>query len=676
MSYSSRVNSLSPVGYWRLGDTSGPTATDETGSFDGTYTGTSSPTLNVTGLLTGDSDKCITLDGIDASVEIPNVGLTTATGGTFTLLFSTTTPATNNFNEILFSSYGTDDSNIIKVSVSNSGGIAIQVGSESTDIFGSGYDDGNAHHLVLLSSGAVYVDGSLIGTFTRSAPNFDVANSYSLGQEFDGTSRSDFYTGSLDEFAIFSGGLSNYSILQLYIDAKQLSIGETFEDTINNLTPIAYWRLNDTGGTAVDETATYNGTYQGGVSLSQPGLLARDSNNAVSLDGIDDYIDLGSFGSALSGNVSYSILFSTTDTGGGNLLFTAHETGYANRIRTGLGSNGEMLYAEGGTVYYFGSGYNDGNIHHAVYTMASDGTVEIYVDGSLLTTHSDGYADWALIQYSSIGQEYDGGGVISDLFEGTIDEVAFFNSILTADEVVTIYASSLGVNKDTADGNLQSITASGSADFIFNGGIGTLPTITAEGSGTAIAIIEATGDASLPLLTAEATINQPERTMSLILTGEQDNTTSYEYLLKSFSANRYDSATSQSRFTFQCPKRTDDITAYNARPNGEMILYKDGIEIFRVDPDYYSYNVGPDSETLSIKASRSYTNSSVQTLTIDSNEVSNISTGATGKRTFTIPKWIEINPLDSILYELETIQIAQVVISAKVSGWTFQLTEI
>jgi hypothetical protein len=56
-------------GYWRLGETTGTTAVDQTGHANGTYLGTI--TKGTPGLLTGDADKAATLDAAQASrVEI------------------------------------------------------------------------------------------------------------------------------------------------------------------------------------------------------------------------------------------------------------------------------------------------------------------------------------------------------------------------------------------------------------------------------------------------------------------------------------------------------------------------------------------------------------------------------------------------------------------------------
>ena len=63
MAYADVVNSLNPVAYWRLGESSGTVAVDETGNYNGTYVG--SPTLGVDGLLLGDTNTAVSFDGVD-----------------------------------------------------------------------------------------------------------------------------------------------------------------------------------------------------------------------------------------------------------------------------------------------------------------------------------------------------------------------------------------------------------------------------------------------------------------------------------------------------------------------------------------------------------------------------------------------------------------------------------
>jgi len=57
--------------------------------------------------------------------------------------------------------------------------------------------------------------------------------------------------------------------------------------------PRAYWRLGETSGTsALSETGTNTGTYQGGALLGQPGALLNDPNRAVALDGTNDTVQV------------------------------------------------------------------------------------------------------------------------------------------------------------------------------------------------------------------------------------------------------------------------------------------------------------------------------------------------------------------------------------------------
>lgn len=69
--YRDEVMADSPVGYWRLGESSGTTATDESGNGNhGTYLG--SPSLGAAGAISGDADTAVLLDGVDDNVSVPN----------------------------------------------------------------------------------------------------------------------------------------------------------------------------------------------------------------------------------------------------------------------------------------------------------------------------------------------------------------------------------------------------------------------------------------------------------------------------------------------------------------------------------------------------------------------------------------------------------------------------
>ena len=65
--YAQEVLADNPVAYWRLGEASGTTAVDETGSHDGTYSGV---TLGATGLLAGDTDTAVEFNNSTDYIEV------------------------------------------------------------------------------------------------------------------------------------------------------------------------------------------------------------------------------------------------------------------------------------------------------------------------------------------------------------------------------------------------------------------------------------------------------------------------------------------------------------------------------------------------------------------------------------------------------------------------------
>ena len=70
-SYSAAVLTDNPVSYWRLGESSGTTAADESGANPGTYL--NSPTLGAPSLLASDTaDTAVSFDGVNDTVKVPS----------------------------------------------------------------------------------------------------------------------------------------------------------------------------------------------------------------------------------------------------------------------------------------------------------------------------------------------------------------------------------------------------------------------------------------------------------------------------------------------------------------------------------------------------------------------------------------------------------------------------
>lgn len=68
-----------------------------------------------------------------------------------------------------------------------------------------------------------------------------------------------------------------------------------YSDLILTSSPVGYWRLNETSGTTATDLSggAYHGTYTGGFTLDQPGLIDQDATSkSVGLDGADGRIPL------------------------------------------------------------------------------------------------------------------------------------------------------------------------------------------------------------------------------------------------------------------------------------------------------------------------------------------------------------------------------------------------
>ena len=231
----------------------------------------------------------------------------------------------------------------------------------------------------------------------------------------------------------------------------------TFTDTINLVTgassayatavladsPVGLWRLGESSGTtASDLTGANSGAYRNSPQLGAPSLLSGEpSNTAVHFNGTNQYMEAptstslsptsqvsveawikpdalpaaGSFASVVTKPESYSLQFN-----GPKLEFTIVQ-GTARR----------RLQAAAGTI-------QTGQTYHVVGTY--DGTTQrLYVNGSQVAsaplTGAMGTSTGGLDVASWAGQEF---------LQGTVDEAAVYNSVLSAGRVAAHYSAATG----------------------------------------------------------------------------------------------------------------------------------------------------------------------------------------------------------------------------------------
>lgn len=251
----------------------------------------------------------------------------------------------------------------------------------------------------------------------------------------------------------------------------------TYADTVNAIGPVAYWRLGESSGiTAVDETGNYNGSYINNPDLGEPGLLVNDNNQSVYLNGNNNYIDANDLPRFTDGtnDLPFSIcllikinsiginkgaIFARWDGIGtlddGELIISLNDSGeFIIQLLSKNTSNRLLLIGETLVVDV---------VYHIVITY--DGSelasgVSFYLNGvsKELTDLSTGIYT-GMKEATGTSSPLIGVSLINDntykrYFDGTIDEFTVFYKVITYDEIVDLYNSSITGSSSPEDPNV------------------------------------------------------------------------------------------------------------------------------------------------------------------------------------------------------------------------------
>ena len=245
------------------------------------YHGTIMPSVSEGAILTenrfGDYNSCYKFDGSNDWIDIEL--LEDAFGDnfktfSFTAWFKTTYTPTNVYGNVLFSANKSatgSSENVFRIGTGKKGGIFLSYNSNTHYEYGKGFNDGNWHFLAVSfdSTGKVScsVDSQLITDFPNGVVNLSVATKLSIAQDWDGSTKSDFWNGYLDDIKIYSRALSDSEIEQLknentcdtqynqgYNDGQQSCINDpsscgieglyTEEDMLNMVNKLLEWDIN------------------------------------------------------------------------------------------------------------------------------------------------------------------------------------------------------------------------------------------------------------------------------------------------------------------------------------------------------------------------------------------------------------------------------------------------
>jgi Concanavalin A-like lectin/glucanases superfamily/Bacterial Ig-like domain (group 3) len=193
-----------------------------------------------------------------------------------------------------------------------------------------------------------------------------------------------------------------------------------------------YWKLNGNGN---DSSGQGNdGTLKNGATGAVDNYSLQ--NGSISFDGVDDYVDLDTNTYGLNSGSSFSFWAKTTDSS--NFMNILSGANSLSRISL-IGSTGAFYFetdTNGDDVSkLLPANWNNGDFH--LFTAISNNyNVSLYFDGSYLVSG-------VVLDNLTISVIGSGTTLGTYPFNGSIDEVLFYNRILSSAEITNLYTHGL-----------------------------------------------------------------------------------------------------------------------------------------------------------------------------------------------------------------------------------------
>jgi hypothetical protein len=218
--YRDGVLASSPAAYWRFGDTSGTTATDELGADPGTY---SNVTLGQPSALAGDSDPSAAFDGTNSYVTVPAASALNLTSGATVEFWAKRAAVSSDYQVILGKpADGASQNQNYAVWLTPSNRYTAYFGNGGTYVAVQtpAITDTNWHYVVATDNGStakIYLDGVLKQTVTTTVAL--TANNGALSIGRSNVDNNFYFNGLLDEVAIYPTALSATTVSNHYVAA-------------------------------------------------------------------------------------------------------------------------------------------------------------------------------------------------------------------------------------------------------------------------------------------------------------------------------------------------------------------------------------------------------------------------------------------------------------------------
>jgi hypothetical protein len=429
---------------WRLGETSGTTAVDATGRFNGTYQ--NSPTLGSSGAIPGDPNTSVTFNGTNQRVTVP----TLPSAGDFSIEGWTYLTNSSVNNNTVFGSGATVR-------------LLARPGTGATAAY-AGVTLGGTEYVLQPSSPASNLNTWVYWVMTRQGGTLTLyRNGVALGQRSDlpatatanlngflaAQGNSKYYlTGKLDEVALYTRALSSLDVSNGYVAALNgippgSSSGSSYASLVQaGPALLAYWRLGESSGTtAVDATSRYSGSYENGPVLGSSGAIAGDPNTSVTFNGTNQRVTVPTLPSA--GDFSLEgWTYLTSSSVNNNTVFGGGGSGSGGTVRllARPGTGATAAYAGvtlGGTEYVLQPNSAGSNLNTWVYWVLTrqGGTLTLYRNAVAIAQRNDLPASATANLNGYLAAQSNGNYYL----HGKLDEVALYTSALSAGTILNHY---------------------------------------------------------------------------------------------------------------------------------------------------------------------------------------------------------------------------------------------
>lgn len=423
------------TGYWALNEGTG------TSILNSAVVGGSTSLTGTPSWVTGQVGSALDFDGIDDTANVAyDAAFTSSTMLTYSFWAK---PDLNDGYGILGSLNGENSSSYGRISIDNAG---VQAGTPQVFILRNiggatttrtvtfTYPVSTWFHYVYTYDGVserVYINGSLSGEWAQTG-------TFASNTEFGlvlgrGHTVAQYYDGALDEVRMYNRALSATEAAQLYRYSGPAAADSGL---------VGHWSFN---GTDTTSTKAYDRSGTGNTgTLSGPAIAEGKVGQGLLFDGVDDNVNLDN-PSALQSLTDFSMaawIYVDSDRGASTDYIVSQYDG--GGIAEGdflwyVDTNDALVVnIDGATAAVTSSAITENEWHYVALTVDGDDRIDLYVDGTLNVSDTAIGTTAPYLHNANdlkIGSMHAG----TNPFQGIIDEVRMYNTILTAAQIQSLY---------------------------------------------------------------------------------------------------------------------------------------------------------------------------------------------------------------------------------------------